>query len=1165
MEKQSKLKFGKIRTTAEFNDGIVNISGLSEGRTAPIISLIAKERGGQFLVVTSSKKRAEDLVSDIKFYLREEAEEGGTAGPDKAKSPADIPVMFVPEDEKVFLNYEARSRSFLEERLRGVLALTSGRPVIAVTTAKSALKKVMPKEVFLGNAFTVMAEEEVSPEELVKKLVLMGYEKTVAIDVKGQFSRRGDILDIFPYDRDNPVRIEFFGDEVDSLKEFDAVTQRSVANIEEVSISSAQELLYDDEAKQKALESVERIYRQRGKKLHDEAADRLAARKGKILENISTGSNVQSLTRFVNYFYDKTETLIDYMSEKGCLIIEDFDRTRDRIASYEKEIKEEFKTVLEKGEAVPEEFSFFTGIADFERAIGDRKGLTYIITPFSGRLRGVDSLRELISVRSRPVADYANRMEVFLEDVNEYRRRGFTVNLVCESEERRANITDYLARHGARVDRSVTGILSAGSEFTEEKTVYISDRDIFAVSRAAKKSGKKNSKPIKAFIDIKRGDYVVHENHGIGRFEEITQLEIEGIKRDYLKIQYAGEDVLYVPADQMDSVQKYIGGDVANVRVNRLSSGEWNRTKAKVREAIREMAVEIMQLSAERRHLEGYAFSPDSEWQRDFENSFPFVETEDQLKCTEEIKKDMQKPVPMERLLCGDVGYGKTEVAARAVFKCLADGKQAAILVPTTILANQHYNTFRERMEPFPFRIDLMSRFRTAEQQKQTAEDLKAGKVDLVIGTHRLLSGDVEFKNLGLLIIDEEQRFGVQHKEAIKLLRKNVDVLTLTATPIPRTLHMSLIGARDMSLIEEPPEDRYPVQTYVMQEDPDVIREAITSEIERGGQCFVVYNRVRDINTVANFISRLVPEAEIAVGHGKMSEESLENVIIDFIEQKTNVLICTTIIETGIDMPNANTIIILDADRFGLSQLYQLRGRVGRSTRMAYAFLMYKPYNTLSETAEKRLTAIKEFTELGSGFKIAMRDLEIRGAGNILGVEQSGHMVTVGYELYCKMLDEAIGVLKGERLTEEEPEASIEIEINAYIPEKYISDESQRIEMYQKIAAISSEKEREDVIDEIMDRFGELPAEVYNLTLVALIKVIAGGLGIDKISEERGQIKFSFVSKDSFGADKISRVAAAYGRSVEIFGGRKPYIKMKIKHNRKKVSETAELLKVLAG
>ena len=1145
-------KFGKIRKTSHYKNGTVNISGLSEGRTAPLLSLTVKERKSPFLVVTSAKKRAEDLAEDMSFFLdilREDGEEG-------------VPVFLIPEDEKIFLNYDARSRSLSEERMKGVLALTSGRPCVVIATVKTALRKTMPKTLFEENAFTLKTDLDFDRDDLNRRLTLLGYERTSAIEAKGQYSIRGDIADVFPLDRDNPVRVEFFGDTIDSIREFNPETQRSVNRLTEVRLSAARDLLFDEERRAGAAAFLEKAVKARAKKLKGEEHDRLVERKGKLLENISTGSNPQSLTRFVTYFYENPECLIDYLSDDGCLVIEDYDRCRERTVSYEKEVKEEFASLLERGEVIPEDFGYFPGIHDFERAINEKKGLVYLINPFTGGLKGVEGLKEIISVRNRSIPDYNNRMEMFLEDLREYRRKGFATVLVCESEERKKSLSEFLNRNSFSADLILTGRLSAGSEYTDEKLAIISDRNIFAGTRA-KKPGKKKTKPIKAFIDIKRGDYVVHENHGIGRFEEITQLEIEGIKRDYLKIQYAGEDVLYVPVDQMDCVQKYIGAEAQSVKVNRLSNGEWNRVKQKARESIRKMAMEIMQLTAERRSLPGYAFSPDSDWQREFEDSFPYAETQDQLTCAEEIKKDMQKPVPMERLLCGDVGYGKTEVAARAVFKCLADGKQAAVLVPTTILAGQHYNTFRERLESFPFNVEVMSRFKSEEQQKKIVQGLKTGSVDLVIGTHRLLSKDVAFKDLGLLIIDEEQRFGVQHKEALKLLRKNVDVLTLSATPIPRTLHMSLIGARDMSIIEEPPEERYPVQTYVMEEDGSVIREAIQSELDRGGQCFVVYNRVRDIRQVADRIQALVPEADVAVGHGRMGEEALENVIIDFIEQKTNVLVCTTIIETGIDMPNANTMIILDADRFGLSQLYQLRGRVGRSTRIAYAFLMYKGSKTLSEVAEKRLTAIKQFTELGSGFKIAMRDLELRGAGNILGVEQSGHMVAVGYELYCKMLDETLGVLKGERQEEEEPEVSIELDVNAYIPQEYINEETQRVEIYQKIAGITSEEEREDIIDEIIDRFGDPPREVINLSMVALIKENAKAAGVERISEDKAFVRLTYIGQSSMKVENIPKAAGIYGKNIEFNAGRKPYVRFKPVKMKTKLKETMDLLMIL--
>ena len=1152
MEDLIREKFGKIRKTSQYKKGIVNISGLSEGRTAPLLSLAVKERKSPFLVVTSTKKKARDLAEDMEFFL-ENLREGGEEA---------VPVFLIPEDEKIFLNYDARSRSLLEERMKGVLTLTSGRPCVVVSTIKTALRKTMPKVLFEENAFTLKTENDEDRDDLTGRLTLLGYERTGAVEAKGQYSIRGDIVDIFPLDRDNPVRVEFFGDTVDSIREFNIETQRSVDRLTEVRFSAAKDLLFDEERRKSAASFLEKAIKTRAKKLKGEEHDRLIERKGKLLENISTGTNPQSLTRFVTYFYDKTDCLMDYLPDDGCLVIEDFDRCRERTASYEKEVKEEFASLLERGEVIPEDLDYFPGTDDFERAINERPGLVYLVNPFTGGLKGVDGLTDLFSVRNRNLPDYNNRMELFLGDLREYRRKGFSTVLVCETEERRTSLREFLDRNSLFADRILLGRLSASSEFTDEKLVIISDRSIFGGTRP-KKTRKKKTKPIKAFIDIKRGDYVVHENHGIGRFEEITQLEIEGIKRDYLKIQYAGEDVLYVPVDQMDCVQKYIGAEAQSVRVNRLSNGEWNRVKQKARESIREMAMEIMQLSAERRSLPGFAFSPDTEWQREFEDSFPYAETQDQLTCTEEIKKDMQKPVPMERLLCGDVGYGKTEVAARAVFKCLDDGKQAAVLVPTTILASQHYNTFMERLAGFPFNVEVMSRFRTEEQQKKTVEGLKSGRVDLVIGTHRLLSKDVSFKDLGLLIIDEEQRFGVQHKEALKLLRKNVDVLTLSATPIPRTLHMSLIGARDMSIIEEPPEERFPVQTYVMEEDGDVIREAIQSELDRGGQCFVVYNRVRDIRHVADWIQSLVPEADVAVGHGRMGEEALENVIIDFVEQKSNVLVCTTIIETGIDMPNANTMIVLDADRFGLSQLYQLRGRVGRSTKIAYAFLMYKGSKTLSEVAEKRLTAIKQFTELGSGFKIAMRDLELRGAGNILGVEQSGHMVAVGYELYCKMLDEILGVLKGERQEEEEPEVSIELDVNAYIPQDYINEETQRIEIYQKIAGIATEEERGEILDEVIDRFGDPPPEVSNLSVVALIKRSAAEAGIERISEEKGFVRLTYRGQSSMKVENIPKAAGLYGKNIEFNAGRKPYVRFKPAKNKTKLRETMDLLLIL--
>jgi transcription-repair coupling factor (superfamily II helicase) len=699
------------------------------------------------------------------------------------------------------------------------------------------------------------------------------------------------------------------------------------------------------------------------------------------------------------------------------------------------------------------------------------------------------------------------------------------------------------------------GSLSTGFEYQEEKIVMITDSDIFANAKIRRsKPVNKDAKPIKAFTDLKPGDYVVHENHGIGRYLGIEQLDIQKTKKDYFKIKYAGEDMLYVPVEQMNLVQKYIGADSGIPRINKLSSGEWKKTKAKAKGAIVDMAKELLQLSAIRNSSKGYSFSQDTTWQTEFEDAFPYEETGDQLKCAEEIKRDMQKDIPMDRLLCGDVGYGKTEVAARAVFKCVVDGKQAAVLVPTTILANQHYTTFRERFGKFPFNIEMLSRFRTDKEQRQIIKKVEDGSIDILVGTHRLLSEDIKFKDLGLLIIDEEQKFGVQHKEVIKRMKKNVDVLTLSATPIPRTLHMSLIGLRDMSTIEDPPEERFPVQTFVIEYEEEIIKEAIIREYERGGQVFFVYNRVRGIRRISAHLQELVPDVSIAVAHGQMNEKELENIMISFMNRKYDVLVCTTIIESGIDIQNTNTIIIYDADKFGLSQLYQLRGRVGRSNRMAYAYFAYQKDKVLTEQSEKRLKAIKEFTEFGSGFKIAMRDLEIRGAGNLLGVEQHGHLVTIGYELYCKLLDETVRELKGETFIRHD-EVSIEIETNAYIPKQYIQDEITKVEVYKRIASIRSKDEMPEIEDELVDRFGEFPVEMYNLIKIAYIKFLAEVAGISRIREDKGRITFEFHENNVLKPYLINGLALKYGTRIHINAGERPFIKFSYRQFNSRLNE----------
>ena len=1141
-----KDRFQNVRQIAQQNKGLIKIPGLSEGRTAPLLSVIARERRGQVLILTSSQARARRLYEDLAFFLGDEA-----------------PLLLAPEEERVFLDYDARSRTYLEESLKVLIRMAAGEDCIVVASVHSALRRQMPREIFLEQAFEIRGDLTFDREDLQHRLHLLGYERSPVIEARGQYSLRGDILDFYPYDREWPVRVEFFDDTVDSIRSFDPETQRSREMLESVRVYPARQLLYSEELEEEVCRRMEAAAERQSENLSEEAEEKLRERISLLVEHIRTGTNPQGLARYLPWFYEDHRTLEGYLSEEGTLIIEDFDRCRENVILREKERREEFAQLLEKGGALPEDFAFFTKQEDLARMVQDPGRLTIVCTAFSGKIKDLGAEARTLEVRSRAVPIYGSRMETFLEDVRSLKKKGYEVNLVCSSRERQENLKEFLTRNDVFPDHILEGNLSAGSEFPDEKVVWFSDADIFEKTRVRRrrKSRQKNAEPIKSFVDIRPGDYVVHETHGIGRFMEIRQLEVEGIKRDYLMIGYAGKDVLYVPVDQMDNVQKYIGGDGVTVRVNKLSGSEWKKAKQNARTAIERMAREILELTAQRRSMAGFAFSEDSLWQREFEDAFPFVETDDQLKCIEEVKEDMQRPFPMERLLCGDVGYGKTEVAARAVFKCIADGKQAAILVPTTILANQHYHTFRERMENFPFNVEMLCRFRTASQQKEIVQKLARGGIDVIIGTHRLLSEDVAFRDLGLLIIDEEQRFGVRHKEAIKMMRKNVDVLTLSATPIPRTLHLSLSGARDMSTIEEPPEERYPVQTYVMEEDEDIIAAALRSELDRGGQSFVVYNRIRDIQKVAERIRNLVPEARVAVGHGRMSEETLENVIIDFAEQRTDILVCTTIIETGIDMPGANTMIVLDADRFGLSQLYQLRGRVGRSNRIAYAYLMYRKDKTLTEVSEKRLAAIRDFTELGSGFKIAMRDLELRGAGNLLGTEQSGHMVTVGYELYCKMLEETMRTLQGEPLPEESEEVTIELNVNAYLPENYIPHETQRIEMYQKIAAARTEEDRLDLLDELTDRFGDPPEAAENLIRVAMIKAAARRLGAERISDQGKTVTVHFPDQNHLTPQIIGGCVRALGEKVSFHAGRKPFVRCRIGNLRKKTEETLEFLR----
>lgn len=1128
---------------------MINITGASDARIAPIAAYAAKEES-QTVIIVPTFIRAQRLASDLSFFVR------------------DKEILVLPEEEQVFLQYNARNQDRLIERMKALKALRTGKPVIVVAPVSAAVKKITPHSVFEENVITLSMGQDIEPAALKERLVAMGYEYSHMVESHGQFSIRGGITDIFTPDGDHPYRIEFFGTEVDSIRTFDIDTQRSIENLKYAEIYPAQQIAAGGEAFGKAAAAIEKEYEKQARKLEpvsQEAAKRLRETSAQVCECIEQLSNMQLLENYIHYFYDETEHIWDYM-DSGRVMLDDPERIFELLDLREQELKEDFKVLLERGQVIPKDSSLIGGIYELKEVLARKS--TVIFTPFPKRIKGIETFDKIYNVNSRQVINFGGNLNLLESELKAYDKKGYNITIVAGTDDRLTNLRDFASRLGlAEKITFAKGSLTAGMDFPEEKRCWISENDIFKYSKKTKnrKAFKEKGRKIQSFSDLRSGDYVVHENHGIGKFIGIQQLKVQGEKKDYIKIKYAGNDMLYVPVEQMDIVQKYIGGDSGAPRINKLSGGEWKATKAKAKAAIAVFAKDLIDLYAHRKMEKGHAFEKDTVWQKEFEDSFPYEETEDQLRSSEEIKRDMEKPFPMDRLLCGDVGFGKTEVAARALFKCVAEGKQAAVLVPTTILANQHYFTLKERFENFPFTVEMLSRFRTAAQQKKILEGLASGEVDLVIGTHKLLSKSIKFKDLGLLVVDEEQRFGVEHKEKIKQLKNNVDVLTLSATPIPRTLNMSLTGIKDMSVIEEPPEERYPVQTYVMEQDDGLIRDIVERELGRGGQVYVVYNRVKGIQQIAAKIQELVPEARIAVGHGQMNENLLEDTMLSFINGENNVLISTTIIESGIDIPNANTMIIMDSDRYGLSQLYQLRGRVGRANRQAYAYLMYQRDKILGEAAEKRLKAIREFTEFGAGFKVAMRDLEIRGAGNMLGTEQHGHMVNIGYELYCKMVDDAVRALEGEIVREDSEETTVELKAPAYIPESYISSEPIKLQMYKKIASVRSRDDEDEIIDELMDRFGDVPQQTINLIKISHIRYLAALMSITEIKQNDNRVMLIFDEKNPLSGFGLAGATEAFGRRLFIHGGRQPLIRLTLGPARNgNLDDTLKLLEILA-
>ncbi|WP_243109438.1 transcription-repair coupling factor [Anaerophilus nitritogenes] len=1151
-----------LREYKELKDGIekgnypIRINGLMDAQTAHMVFVLSKVYKKQSLIITSNEYEGKKIYENLKFFRDE--------------------IYFYPTKELIFYNYEAHSHQRLEERLNGMIQLLQNPNCIVVAPIDSVLYPIMPKDEFGKKSSKLVYGQVIELTKVMRDFIDLGYERVDMVEAKGQFSVRGGIIDFFPITTENPYRIELFDDEIDSIRVFDIHTQLSIKNEREVYIPPAQEVLFSQEVKKTSIEKIQKELKQHIKKLKKEEKNKLEEKINSFLEGLQMEDHPQGFENYLNYYYKKLDFLIDYIKKEAFIFIDDPSRMKERATTAYKEFTDSFKELLQRGAVLPTQVNMMSSYEDFLFSLKEKN--VFVLSSLPQNIP--DFLpRKIVGFSTKAPSAFHGKMNLFAQELKTLKYKGYKTILLCGTKERGNRLEQELKEQGIEctylddLNHSIEsgqifilqGNLGKGFEYVSNKFLVITEDEIFGNPKRKRASKKrKDGRPIKSFMDLSVGDYIVHENHGIGKYVGIEQLKVEGGKKDYLKLKYSGEDLLYVPIEQMDLVQKYIGADGTGPKLNKLGGAEWKKTKAKAKGAIVDMAKDLLKLSAIRQGAEGYAFAEDTPWQRQFEDSFPYEETPDQLRCAEEIKKDMEKSIPMDRLLCGDVGYGKTEVAIRAAFKCVMDGKQVAVLVPTTILAQQHYNTFLDRFKSFPVEIEMLSRFKTGKEQDKIMEKAKIGSVDIIIGTHRILSKDIVFKDLGLLIIDEEQRFGVQHKEALKYLRKNVDVLTLTATPIPRTLHMSLIGLRDMSVIEDPPEERYPVQTYVIEQSDDVVKDAIFREMGRGGQVYFVFNRVIGIQKMASKIQSLIPEAKIAVGHGQMSERQLEKIMLGFMDGEYDVLICTTIIETGLDISNVNTIIIHDADKMGLSQLYQLRGRVGRSNRLAYAYLTYEKDKILTEVAEKRLRAIKEFTEFGSGFKIAMRDLEIRGAGNLLGGEQHGHMESIGYDLYCKLLEDTVREMKGEQI-QENIETSIEINVNAFIPEGYILNENHKLELYKKIASIKDKQDVEDLEQEIEDRFGDIPKAVMNLVAIAHIKAMAQKIGITRITETKMHGKLEFHVSSKINPFMISEMVEEYGNRVYINAGNTPYIKFRYSTLEQRIRELQNFLEKISS
>ena len=1114
------------------------ITGCLDSQQVNFMSGIAKEYSYS-VVVTHSEKRAREIYEDFLLYTKD--------------------VSYYPAKDFIFYSADIHGTLTIRERLNTIRRLVEGQKAVIVTTIDGLMDKLIPIRQIKENVLTFQCGDMVNLNKLQKELISMCYERVGQVELSGQFAIRGGIIDIFPLSEESPIRIDLWDDEIDSIKYFDVESQRSITMLEEVSVYPATEYILSQEQIDSGLKKIHEEMTETEQKfrkdMKTEEAHRIKTVINDFTEQLKMGNTNVSVDSFINYFYEETSSLIEYLEQENTIfLLDEPARLEERSSIVEKEFRESMINRLEKGYLLAGQVDVMKTYSRILALMSRRQMVVF--TALEQKVKGI-GIADTFHIEAKNIISYNSQFDLLVKDLKQYKKKGYRILILTTSRTRAErlaeNLRDYEieAFYSENPDRILKskeimvsyGNLHKGFEYPLLKFVVITQTDIFGREKAKKRRAKKqySGKKIQSFSDLNIGDYVVHENHGLGIYRGIEKIEVDKVAKDYIKIEYADNSNLYILATGLDLIQKYAGSDAVKIpKINKLGTQEWSRTKSKVKTAVKDIARDLVALYSARQNQKGFQFSQDNVWQKEFEEIFPYEETMDQLTAIEAMKKDMESDKIMDRLVCGDVGYGKTEIAIRGAFKAVQDGKQVVVLVPTTILAQQHYNTFTQRMKDYPIRIDLLSRFRTAAGAKMTIEGLKTGEVDIVIGTHKVLSKDVKFKDLGLLVVDEEQRFGVTHKEKIKTLKQNVDVLTLSATPIPRTLHMSLVGIRDMSVLEEPPVDRLPIQTYAMEFDDEMVREAINRELIRGGQVYYVYNRVNNIDEIAAGIAKLVPDANVVFAHGQMSERKLEQIMYDFIEGEIDVLVSTTIIETGLDISNVNTIIIHDADNFGLSQLYQLRGRVGRSNRTSYAFLMYKRDKMLKEVAEKRLQAIREFTELGSGIKIAMKDLEIRGAGNILGARQHGHMESVGYDLYCKLLNEAVAEEKGMEVMDSF-ETKIDISIDAFIPPQYIKNEFQKLSVYKQIASIESEEEYRDMQDELMDRFGELPKNVENLLSIALIKALAHKAWITEISNIGTQLKFAMYREAKIDVAGIQAIVDRYKGKLKFVTDSIPY------------------------